>query len=120
MGTNHFFLLSIAARKKELADQQKAAQKAANDPSQYVSNRAKMLKDQASNSPERKSEKVNRLDAMAKISDTFGYGEKIKKEAPPMKKPLTTEPKTKKKIQTGSKSKVETKPSTQKPKPPAG
>ena len=45
------FLLSIAARKKELADQQKAAQKAANDPSQYVSNRAKMLKDQASNSP---------------------------------------------------------------------
>ena len=41
----------IAARKKELADQQKAAQKAANDPSQYVSNRAKMLKDQASNSP---------------------------------------------------------------------
>ena len=57
---------------------------------------------------------------MAKISDTFGYGEKIKKEAPPMKKPLTTEPKTKKKIQTGSKSKVENKPSTQKPKPPAG
>ena len=37
----------IAARKAA----QLAEQKAANDPSQYVSNRAKMLKDQATNSP---------------------------------------------------------------------
>lgn len=61
---------------------------------------------------------------MAKISDTFGYGEKVKKESPPMKKPLTTEPKPKKKIQTGSKSKettttnnTSTESKQQKPKP---
>ena len=36
----------IAARKKAMAEQ-----KAANDPSQYVSNRAKMLKEKSSNSP---------------------------------------------------------------------
>ena len=40
---------------------------------------------------------------MAKINDTFGYGGKeFKKESPPVKKPLTTEPKPKKKIQTGA------------------
>ena len=50
-----------------------------------------------------RSEKVNRLQAMAKINDTFGYGGKeFKKESPPVKKPLTTEPKPKKKIQTGA------------------
>ena len=50
-----------------------------------------------------RSEKVNRQQAMAKINDTFGYGGKeFKKESPPVKKPLTTEPKPKKKIQTGA------------------
>merc|ERR1712204_62533 len=80
----------IAARKAAAL----AEDKAANEPSQYVSNRAKMVKDQASNSPDRsRSEKVNRLQAVAKINDTFGYGGKeFKKESPPVKKPLTTEP----------------------------
>ena len=84
----------IEMRKKMLAEE-----KAQNDPSQYFTNRAKMLKDKqitsTNQSNSRQSnEKVNRLEAMAKISETFGYGERIKKESPPLKKPLIpTEPK---------------------------
>ena len=48
---------------------------------------------------------------MAKINDTFGYGGKeFKKESPPVKKPLTTEPKPKKKIAPKEKPTEETKP----------
>merc|ERR1712242_321347 len=47
---------------------------------------------------QRESRKNERLQAMAKISETFGYGEKAKKESPPLKKPLIpTEPRTTKK-----------------------
>ena len=75
----------IEMRKKMLAEE-----KAQNDPSQFLTNRTKMLKEQGVNP---RSEKVNRLEAMAKISETFGYGERInKKESPPLKKPNTTEP----------------------------
>ena len=76
----------IEMRKKMLAEE-----KAQNDPSQYFTNRAKMMKDKQEQKP---NEKVKRLEAMAKISETFGYGERIKKESPPLKKPLIpTEPK---------------------------
>ena len=85
----------IEMRKKMLAEE-----KAQNDPSQYFTNRAKMLKDKQISTPNQSNgrpktnEKVNRLEAMAKISETFGYGERIKKESPPLKKPLIpTEPK---------------------------
>ena len=97
-----------------------AEEKAQNDPSQYFTNRAKMLKEKsnssqsstnnATNIPTKADKVARRLAAMAKISETFGYGEKLKnnakKESPPLKKPLIpTEPKPKKKIQTANKPK---------------
>ena len=102
----------IEMRKKMLAEEKEKQ----NDPSQYFTNRAKMLKDKGENSSPAQSSgsrrKTERLQAMAKISETFGYGEKVKKESPPLKKPLIpTEPRQKKKIQ------VKPKETREEPKP---
>ena len=99
----------IELRKKMLAEE-----KAQNDPSQYFTNRAKMMKEKNDSTSKSSSEKTDRLQAMAKISDTFGYGEvKVNKGRGDVKKdqvgqkakkpllvPTPTEPRPKtKKIQ---------------------
>ena len=68
-----------------------------------------MMKEQLKDQANRVDPKMDRLQAMAKISETFGYGEKIKgakKEQPPKKPIAPTEPRSKKKIQ-ASKSKIQ-------------
>merc|ERR1711963_1014673 len=86
-----------------------AEEKAQNDPSQYFTNSAKMMKEQLKDQANRADPKMDRLQAMTKISETFGYGEKIKgakKEQAPKKPIVPTEPRSKKKIQ-ASKSKIQ-------------
>lgn len=71
--------------------------------------RAKMMKEQLKDQANRADPKMDRLQAMAKISETFGYGEKIKgakKEQAPKKPIAPTEPRSKKKIQ-ASKQKIQ-------------
>ena len=68
-----------------------------------------MMKEQLKDQSNRADPKMDRLQAMAKISETFGYGEKIKgakKEQAP-KKAAPTEPRSKKKIQATSKPRIQ-------------
>ena len=116
-------------RKIEMRKKMLAEEKAQNDPSQYFSNRAKMLRETSSSSigsadknqniNSRKSTKANRLDAMAKISETFGYGEKIegRKNEPSLRKPSApTEPRSKKKVQAATKLSAQSEDQKQPPK----
>lgn len=89
-------------RRKKLLAEEKEKQ---NDPGQYYSNRAKMLREQSAGQLMKKKsegggvdkpERVNRLEAMAKISQTFGYGEVPKAphqaKSQPVKKSLPQQP----------------------------